>query len=282
MRVCPKCRKEFTDPMQFCNVDGAWLVPPEAMILKCVICNTVYADGSRLCPRDGGQVLSEADRRGPGTPFHTGRKWSDSEIEAILARDYQIQSGALLRRGWELFKRDAGAYIGFYLLLAVLSGVVKVPFLGAIAFVVAGPALSVGVDVYAFKSMERRPVAFSDFFKGFNYLLPLCLGSLLRGLFVCIGFLLLLIPGIYLSVGYVFVSPLILEKKMDFSQALGLSRKMVRKHWWEVCGFLGLLTLINLGGACCLLIGLLVTIPWSACAMAAAYEAIFKIDALDY
>jgi uncharacterized membrane protein len=49
------------------------------------------------------------------------------------------------------------------------------------------------------------------------------------------------------------------------------SRKLITKNWFSFFGFGLVLFLINLGGALLLGVGLLVTIPISACAVAAAY-----------
>jgi len=76
-----------------------------------------------------------------------------------------------------------------------------------------------------------------------------------------IGFLLLILPGIYLSIAYVFTLPLIVDKEMDIWDAMETSRKAVTKHWFKVFGLFILLSLIMALGALALGIGLIWAVP---------------------
>jgi len=76
-----------------------------------------------------------------------------------------------------------------------------------------------------------------------------------------IGFLLLVLPGIYLSIAYVFALPLIADKGLDVWEAMELSRKAVTKNWFKVFGLMLLLGLIFGLGALTLGIGLIWAIP---------------------
>ena len=98
------------------------------------------------------------------------------------------------------------------------------------------------------------------------------------GILLTIGFILLIIPGIYLSVGYLFVTMLIIDKRMQFWQAMETSRKIVTKKWWSFLGLIILLGLLNFVGALLLGIGLLVTVPWSVCILGAAYADIVGLE----
>jgi uncharacterized membrane protein len=103
----------------------------------------------------------------------------------------------------------------------------------------------------------------------------LFLGYLLMGL----GFMLLIIPGIYLSVAYVFAMPLIADKKMGVWQALETSRKTISKHWFSYAGLILMLSLVNLLGVISLGIGLIWTIPWSINSLGVAYRDAFGFTA---
>jgi hypothetical protein len=61
-----------------------------------------------------------------------------------------------------------------------------------------------------------------------------------------------------------------------------LSRKTVHKHWFEVFGFFLLLGLVNFGGFLLLGLGLLVTVPWTLCALTVAYKDIFGIQSTSF
>ena len=61
---------------------------------------------------------------------------------------------------------------------------------------------------------------------------------------------------------------------MEFWQALETSRKIISKNWFAFFGFSFALFAINLLGMLAFGVGLLVTIPVTACAAAIAYKEI--------
>ena len=82
----------------------------------------------------------------------------------------------------------------------------------------------------------------------------------------------LLIPGIYLSVAWILVIPLIADRRLEFWPAMQLSRKLITKYWWKIFGFLIVLGLINLVGILACGFGLFITFPVTFAALAYAYE----------
>ena len=76
-----------------------------------------------------------------------------------------------------------------------------------------------------------------------------------------VGFMLLILPAIYVTVAYAFTIPLIVDKNMEVWEAMEHSRKTVTKHWFKVAGLMGLLTIIMLLGAIPLGVGLIWALP---------------------
>ena len=112
-------------------------------------------------------------------------------IESLIQNGYSTDIGSYLSRGWELFKRNVGGFIGYAALLGLinigfmlLGGVVDwgrepeqspsalASLLNGISSVISIP-LQAGSYIVAFKLAKQRPTTFSDFFRGFNYFLPL-------------------------------------------------------------------------------------------------------------
>jgi hypothetical protein len=89
--------------------------------------------------------------------------------------------------------------------------------------------------------------------------------------FLILG-LLFLLPLIYFSVAYAFAIPLIVERKLGFWDAMETSRRLITRKWFAFFGFSIILGLINLLGFSLGGIGLILTLPLSMTAMAAAYE----------
>ena len=73
--------------------------------------------------------------------------------------------------------------------------------------------------------------------------------------------LLLLIPGIYLSIAYRLAIPLVVERGLSPWQALEASRKAISQHWFKVFGLFFVLMLIMLLSMIPLGIGLIWTLP---------------------
>ena len=144
-----------------------------------------------------------------------------------------------------------------------------------------GPALIMGNFIVCAKLLQNHTPKFSDFFLGFRFFIPLLLTAMVGGALTGIGLLLLIIPGIYLMVSYLFASCLVVDRRLDFWPALELSRRTVQPQWFSLFAFLLLLILLNLVGAALLLIGLLVSVPLTGCAVTVAYADLFGLQS-DY
>jgi uncharacterized membrane protein len=189
--------------------------------------------------------------------------------------------GEYLKTGWELFKRYPGWYVGFFLIYVVIQAVSHfIPFIGSVASFAVGPALLMGNFIVSAKLLQGHTPKFSDFFLGFRFFLPLLLTALVGGVLAGLGLLLLVIPGVYLLVGYLFASSLVVDRRLDFWAALELSRRTVQPMWFGMFAFLLLLMLINLAGALLLGLGLLVSVPLTACAITAAYADLFGLQSV--
>jgi uncharacterized membrane protein len=158
----------------------------------------------------------------------------------------------------------------------------SIPILGRLATIVLAAPLIGGFFIVIFKLMKQQQIGFADFFGGFRYFLPLVLEGIVASCFIALGTMLLIIPGIYLLVSYIFPVSLIIDRKIDFWQAMEASRRVVTKHWFNVLLFIGALLLINIIGVLPAGLGLLVTVPISACAIAVAYDKIFGIESMEF
>lgn len=232
----------------------------------CVKCGNEMLETTGFCPACG-QPASQP-------PFASAP--STKPITASLPL------GEYLKTGWELFKRYPGWYVGFFLIYVVLQAVSRlIPFIGAVAGFAVGPALLMGNFIVSAKLLQGHTPKFNDFFLGFRFFIPLLLTALVGGALAGIGLLLLVIPGVYLLVGYLFASSLVVDRRLDFWAALELSRRTVQPIWFSMFAFVLLLMLINLAGVVALGIGILVTVPLTTCTITAAYADLFGLQS-DY
>lgn len=245
---------------------------------------------------------------------------TQSEIGNLLQRQYSVDMGDFIGRGWEVFTQHMAGFVGFTFLTGIINFILGIlgiiPLIGLIAsigsLVIGGP-LYAGYYIFYFKVGMNKPTTFEDFFKGFQnaYFLQVFLTTLMIGIlcFMClipaaiaifiislvsngepepvvlIPIAVLVLAGlagaIYLGISYTFAVPLIVGKKLEFWPAMEISRKLVGRQWLGFLGLLIVLGLINFAGLLVCGVGLLLTMPLAACALAAAYEKIVGLPTFD-
>ena len=122
----------------------------------------------------------------------------EQRIEEILDHGYDFTAGQYIRRGYEIFKSNAGAFIGF-LLLMILIGVFAqvIPVIGSIAWsLFLAPALTVGFYIVANKISRGEHTEFNNFFKGFEHVGQLALYTLVLTLIVLAVFSPVIVMGL--------------------------------------------------------------------------------------
>ncbi len=106
----------------------------------------------------------------------------------------------------------------------------------------------------------------------------LFLWYLVSTLLIMVGYLFLILPGIYLTVAYALAFPLLFDKKLKVWEALESSRKAVSHQWFKIAILLFLLGVINFIAMLPLGIGLLWSLPWSVLVYAETYRRIFGVE----
>jgi hypothetical protein len=91
-----------------------------------------------------------------------------------------------------------------------------------------------GVMMLGIRRAVDLPIEFAIAFSYFGRAIPLTITAVLISILTTLGFVLLLLPGIYLSVGYILAMPLVAEKKLPPWQALEASRQAISYHWFKV------------------------------------------------
>lgn len=121
--------------------------------------------------------------------------------------------------------------------------------------------MMVGIIMLAINYSRGESLDFKSIFNYYHLTGKLALAGLLMYALTFMGVLLLILPGIYLSVAYVFTLPLIADKGMDVWEAMEYSRKTVTKKWFKVFGLMFTLGLIFGLGALAFGIGLIWAVP---------------------
>lgn len=197
----------------------------------------------------------------------------DLLAQEILARDYHLDLGSCFSRACNLvfgqFWLTFGATFVIFLISVVLGWI---PFGSLILnYVFFG-----GLYWFFLKLVRGEPADLGDAFAGFSLaFVPLMLFSIVGQLLQSVGFLLCLLPGIYLIVAWMFTPLLIMDKKLDFWDAMEVSRKVVTRHWWILFALFLLSLLLLLAGTLVLCVGFFIAMPITTAATVYAYEDIF-------
>jgi GYF domain 2 len=193
--------------------------------------------------------------------------------DEVLRRDYQLDIFSCLGRAWNLvFSRD---FWGIFGVSTLLGFVVLVSSFCYASIVVGGPLLG-GLDLFFLKKIRRQEADLNTAFSGFSLAFSqLFLVYLVSSLLIGVGALLCILPGIYLATAWTFARVLVIDKKLDFWDAMECSRKVVHRHWLPMLGLVILSWIFATLGIFALLIGVLITFPIRQAAMMYAYEDIF-------
>ncbi len=217
-------------------------------------------------------LAAKAPPPSPGPPpMATGANAQGLAAE-VISRGYTVDIGSCLSRAWQLLQSDFWPIVGVNALLWLLvwasSGT-------AVGLILIGPLMA-GIYWYCLKRIRHQAADLQDGFGGFTIdFINTMLAGIISGLLISVGLALCLVPGIFLWVAWAFALPLVIDKRLQFWDAMEVSRKVVTEHWWGWFG-LGVVTfLINLVGFLVCVIGLFLTLPLTTLAWMYAYEDVF-------
>jgi uncharacterized membrane protein len=181
-----------------------------------------------------------------------------------------------IKFGWEAMKNNLVFFILFLLVAWIISG--GISFLGnprwgpdflffPIFFSVLGWVISIFISMAYTKIGLRLSAAagetavVEDTWSAYPYFLNYLVGSILYGLIVLGGLILLIVPGIIWGIKYSMFGYLIIDRDMGPVEALKKSGEITRGYKWELF-LLGLLFIgISILGALACGVGLFAAIP---------------------
>lgn len=192
----------------------------------------------------------------------------------LIGRAGKLRIWHCVGRAWGLTTRNFWPIVGGTFIGVLVLGVVQVvPFLGAIAGIFLSGVLHGGLYLYYLKYARGESADLGVIFSGFSSaFVPLMLASLVSSLLTTLGLLLLILPGIYLAIGYLFTLLLIQDRKLDFWCAMEVSRRVISAQWWRVFGLMIVAGFLACLGVIGLFIGIFVTLPILFGAIVYAYE----------
>jgi uncharacterized membrane protein len=149
--------------------------------------------------------------------------------------------------------------------------------IGMLYALLVAPVFEYGGDMMFLQAVRKIKPDFEYLVKGFmeNYL-SIVLANLLVIALVVLGFFALIIPGIIVSCRLMFVSYIVMDKKVDAIEAVEMSWKMTRGHGWKIF-FMGFVSIfIFIFGLLMLIVGIIPAFIWISSSFAALYESVLR------
>lgn len=186
-----------------------------------------------------------------------------------------------LRFGWRTTLDNLAFFLGLGILYLAINGILHGAvhrvnafsegwaFLSGIVALVVGMIMDVGLAVVSLRFADGRRARVADLFIHYPMAPVYFIATLIAALLVVVGLALLIVPGVFLMVLFVFYGYHIVDEGAGAVLSLRRSAATTRGARWRLFLF-GLLTvLINVAGFLCLVVGLLLTVP--ATLLACAY-----------
>lgn len=194
-------------------------------------------------------------------------------------------TGRALAHGWERMKSNALLFFLASLIIVVVDYPLQQsggdestsPTIALLLMAYAllfAPVLKFGTDLIFLRGVRGEPVLIKTVFVGFERYVDIILANLLVFGLIFIGFVALIIPGIYVACRLVFTSYLVMDEGLDPIAAVEGSWRMTKGHAWQIF-WLGLLSiLIFCCGIMLLIVGLFPALMWAKASFASLYLAI--------
>jgi hypothetical protein len=161
----------------------------------------------------------------------------------------RIEVGRVISESFSLYRGNVGALLGSAFVVFAIAGIaqgllndgggVVLVFLGVVVSMVA-TALYTGFVVKLVEDVRadgRRDLGVGDLFSSAQHaILPLIGNGILKGIAVAIGFVLLIVPGLFLLTIWAVTSPAIVAERSGAIDAFSRSYQLVRGQAWHVFG----------------------------------------------
>ena len=214
-----------------------------------------------------------------------------------------------LKNGWELIKDQYWLFVGIAAVAALIGGAVPLGIL-------LGPMMC-GQYLTFFKKRRGEPIEFGTLFKGFDFFGPSLVATLLHVLPILaivipayfifyismvvsmvaqggngdpnpaamlgvmggfiIFWLVVMIVVIFISIGFTFSYPLIVDRKLQGMEAVKLSFRAAMANFWQLLGMSILSSLLSIAGVLICYVGVFLVFPIVYAAVASAYEQVFGL-----
>lgn len=212
-----------------------------------------------------------------------------------------------IKAGWELVKNQYWLFVGMCVVGMMIGSAVPLGIL-------LGPMMC-GLFLTFFKQRRGELIEFGTLFKGFDYFGPSLIATLLHivpilviiipsyfffyvglivsmaaqgdepnpaamlGVFGMFGlfWVVMIFVVIIISIGFTFVYPLIVDRRLQGFDAVKLSFKAAMANFWRLLAMIILTSFMGIAGLLLCYVGMFLVLPISYAAIASAYEQVFGL-----
>ena len=215
-----------------------------------------------------------------------------------------------IKSGWALVKDQYWLFVGMCVVGVMIGSAVPMGIL-------LGPMMC-GMHLAFLKRRRGEPIEFGTLFKGFDFFGPSVVATLLQmvpiiaiaipayflfyvglilsmaaqtatdepnpgamlGVFVMFGifWIVFFVIILFISIGFIFIYPLIVDRKMQGFDAVKLSFKAALANFWRLVGLTMLNALLSVAGILLCYVGAFFVLPITYAAIAIAYEQVFGLS----
>ena len=182
-----------------------------------------------------------------------------------------------------MFKANVFYFVAVFVIVSVVYGVIErmetlgesLPFPAEVmirfGYVIAVALVEISIINVALKMARGGEAKFDHLISAMPVFIKYLIASLLYYMLIFAGFLLLVIPGIYLAIKYGFYGYLIVDEDLDPLEAFKMSARMTDGIKLELFFYHILLFFINILGLLCFFVGVYISWPVTRLALAHVY-----------
>jgi len=270
--------------------------------------------GSRACASCKPVAIQRLREGAPGTATVAGAGADEGTLsgEEVLARDYEVPVSEAISQGLSRMFAEPGTLLAGGALVTLVSFAIQaVPYLGGlIALFIQGPLMG-GLMLAYLRRIRGGAMGIDTAFQGFGprfwpmfraHIVPALLaglayipavpvavplfiagvatGNVVPGVLGIVAFSTLMLLGVvvstYLTVSWIYTLMLVADRGYRVLPAMGLSKRMVARHFWQHLWLMIAFGLVMLLGLFALCVGLFVAMPVVSFAQAFVYHRVFN------
>lgn len=194
----------------------------------------------------------------------------DSSSGLCYARDMNLKKVDAIKYGWAEVMNNFWVIVGIYTASVALPAIVQnlikdsegnpLPLFSLLSFLLS-ILFTCGLIKLALHVFEKKTISASLLYSEHKYYVQMLLGTILNGIAVGLGMILLIIPGIIIGIKLSMFKYFIIEKNMSSVDALKASWNMTNGYVWELFLFALLRIGVMILGILALGIGVLIAYP---------------------